>query len=332
MPCLLEQPIPMPSDADLLADRRRMRRKLSLWRTLAVLAGIAAVLAVGVRLVGTKNLPGLDRHIARITISGVITGDRRTLELIERVGESNAAAAIIKIDSPGGTVTGSEALYDALRRLATRKPVIAVVDGIAASGGYVAALGADRIVARQTAIVGSIGVLMQMPNVTKLLDTLGVKVESIKSSPLKAAPSGLEPTSPEARAAMQRVIDDSYDWFKALVRTRRGLNDTELAAVSDGRVHTGRQGLPMKLVDVLGDEGTARDWLAAEKKIDRKTPVRDWKPKTESDPLGLWSASARMARAAGLAPLARLLDEAAQWPEGVRLDAPMALWQPPFEQ
>ncbi len=322
----------MPSDADLLADRRRMRRKLSLWRALAVLAGIAAVLAIGVRLAGTRNLPGLDRHIARITISGVITGDKRTLEMIERVGESNAAAAIVKIDSPGGTVTGSEALYDALRKLSARKPVIAVVDGMAASGGYVAALGADRIVARQTAIVGSIGVLMQMPNVTKLLDTLGVKVESIKSSPLKAAPSGLEPTSPEARAAMQRVIDDSYDWFKALVRTRRGLNDAELAAVSDGRVHTGRQGLPLKLVDVLGDEGAARDWLASEKKIDRKTPVRDWKPKTETDPLGLWSASARIARAAGLSPLARLLDEAGQWPEGVRLDAPMALWQPPFEQ
>lgn len=317
--------------ADLLADRRRMRRKLTLWRGLAVLGGIAAVVAIGLRLGGTQNLPGLDRHIARITISGIITGDKRTLEMIERIGTSNASAAIIRIDSPGGTVSGSEALYDALRKLSSRKPTVAVVDGMAASGGYVAAIAADRVVARQTAIVGSIGVLMQYPNVGKLLETWGVRVESIKSSPLKAAPSGFETTSPEARAAIQRVIDDNYDWFKTLVKTRRSMNDTEVAAVSDGRVHTGRQGLPLKLVDSIGGESDALDWLAAEKKIDRKTPVRDWKPKSEADPLGLWSVSARLAKVSGLAGLGSLLDQAAGWPASLRLDAPLALWQPPLD-
>ncbi|MGL4728010.1 MAG: S49 family peptidase, partial [Bosea sp. (in: a-proteobacteria)] len=185
----------MPHDADLLADRRRIRRKLSLWRGLAAMAGLVALAAIGWRIAGDRAGTALDtRHIARITVSGVITGEKRTLEMIDRIAKSNAAAAIIKIDSPGGTVSGSEALYEALRKLNTRKPTVAVVDGVAASGGYIAALASDRIVARQTALVGSIGVLMQYPNVAKLLDNWGIKVEIQRSTPLKAAPSGVEPT------------------------------------------------------------------------------------------------------------------------------------------
>lgn len=322
----------MALEADHIADRRSLRRKLTLWRALAVLGVLAVIGVIGVRWGNIGNLAGLEQRVARITISGIITGDKATLELIRRVAASPAPAAIVHISSPGGTVTGSEALYLELRKLAAKKPTVAVVDGMAASGGYVAALGADRIFAQQTAIVGSIGVLMQIPNVGKLLDSVGVKVEEVKSSPLKAAPNGFEPTSPEARAALQRVVDDSYDWFKKLVRERRSLTDAELAAVSDGRVHTGRQGLPLKLVDALGNEDDARDWLAREKSISRTTPVRDWKPRAESDPLGLWSAAARLAQAAGLDPLARVIDTAASLPPGMRLDGPLALWQPPQDR
>lgn len=322
----------MSPDADLLADRRSLRRKLSLWRGLAVTAVVGALVLAGVRLGGGDALTGLESHVARLTISGLITGDKKTLQMIEKVGKSHAAAALVHIDSPGGTVTGSEALYEALRKLAAKKPVVAVIDGTAASGGYVTALAADQIVSRQTAIVGSIGVLIQYPDVTRLLETVGVKVESIKSSPLKAAPNGFEPTSPEARAAIQKVIDDSYDWFRKLVKDRRGLSDEELTAISDGRIHTARVGLSLKLVDQLGSEEEALDWLAKEKKIDRKLPVRDWKPTLDGDPLGLFTSSARLARAAGLGPLATLLERAGELPPGMRLDGPLALWQPPAHQ
>jgi protease-4 len=319
----------MPHDADLLADRRRIRRKLSLWRGLAALAGVAALAAIGWRIAGDGAGAALDtRHIARINVSGVITGEKRTLEMIERIGKSNAAAAIIRIDSPGGTVSGSEALYDALRKLNEKKPIVTVVDGMAASGGYVAALASDRIIARQTAVVGSIGVIVQYPNVTKLLDNWGVKVEIQRSTPLKAAPSGVEPTSPEARAALQRVIDDNYEWFRTLVRTRRGLTDAEAVALADGRVHTGRQGLPLKLVDKLGDESDAIEWLASEKKIDRKLPIRDWKPRNESDPFGAFGVSGELARMAGLTRLAAILDHLSESHAKLRLDAPLALWLP----
>jgi protease-4 len=322
----------MSSDADLLADRRSLRRKLTLWRLLALVGVLGAVGIAG--LAWSGRTPGsLSRaHIARVTISGFISGDRRTLDLIKSLETSRASAVLVKIDSPGGTTTGSEAIHDALRRLAARKPTVAVVDGLAASGGYIAALGSDHIVARQTSLVGSIGVLFQFPNVGRLLDTIGVKLEEIKSSPLKAAPNGFEPTSPEARAALQRVVDDNYDWFKRLVRDRRGLADPEVAAVSDGRVHSGRQAVALKLVDELGGEPEAIAWLEREKSVARNLPVRDWRRRSESSSFGLWSAGEAMARAAGLDDLAALIARAAEQPLGLRLDAPLALWQPALEK
>ena len=226
----------MSSDADLLADRRSLRRKLTLWRVLAVLGVIVAAVIGGLAWKGDSTGSLSSAHIARITVSGFISGDRRTLDLIKSVEDSKAVSAVVlRIDSPGGTTSGSEALHTALRQLAAKKPMVAVVDGVAASGGYIAAMGADRIVARQTSLVGSIGVLFQFPNLAKLMDTIGVKVEEVKSSPLKAAPNAFEPASPEAIAALRRVVEDNYDWFKRLVRDRRHLNDPELAAVSDGR-------------------------------------------------------------------------------------------------
>ena len=322
----------MSSDADLLADRRNLRRKLTLWRLLAVVGVIAAAVVAG--LAWTGRTPGglTQAHVARVTISGFISGDRRTLDLIKSLEDSRAAAVLVRIDSPGGTVTGSEALHTALRRLAAKKPTVAVVDGLAASGGYIAALGTDRILAQQTSLVGSIGVLFQFPNVTQLLDTVGVKFEAVKSSPLKAAPSGYEPTSPEARAALQQVVDDNYNWFKQLVRDRRHLADPEVAVVSDGRVHSGRRAVALKLVDGIGGEGDAIAWLESERGLAKDLPIRDWRRRNESSSYGLWSASEALARAAGLEALATIIARAAEQPIGLRLDGPLALWQPALEK
>ncbi|MFN3671179.1 MAG: signal peptide peptidase SppA [Bosea sp. (in: a-proteobacteria)] len=322
----------MSSDADLLADRRSLRRKLTLWRFLAALGVVAIAVIAG--LVWSGRTPGnlAQAHIARVTISGFISGDRRTLELIKSLEDSKASAVLLSISSPGGTTTGSEAVHDALRLLAAKKPLVAVVDGLAASGGYIAAMGSDHIVARQTSLVGSIGVLFQIPNVGRLLDTIGVNIETIKSSPLKAAPSGFEPTSPEARAALQRVVEDNYDWFKRMVQTRRKLADPELAAVSDGRVHSGRQALALKLVDAIGGEQEAIAWLEREKGVAKDLPVRDWRRRSEGSSFGIWSASEALARAAGLQSLATLIARAADQPVGMQLDAPLALWQPALEK
>src|SRR5262249_37886094 len=151
----------------------------------------------------------------------------------------------------GGTTAGSEQLHQALRELASKKPTVVVVDGLAASGGYIAAMASDHIVAQGTSLVGSVGVLFQYPDVTDLLKTVGVKIEAVKSSPIKAAPSGYEPTSPEARAAVESIVMDSYAWFKSMVSERRHLTGEALDKVADGRVFTGRQGIGLKLVDEI---------------------------------------------------------------------------------
>jgi protease-4 len=323
----------MSIQADLIADRRSMRRRLSLWRVLGVVGALIGVVGLAYAFGGRQLLGGGSEHVARLRIQGFISGDDRTLRLIRDVRLSKSVkAVIVQIDSPGGTVSGSEAIYLALRQLASEKPTAAVVTGLAASGGYIAAAAADRIVAQQTSLVGSIGVLFQIPNVSKLLDTVGVNVESIRSSPLKAAPSGFEPTSPEARAALDQVVKDHYDWFKGLVRERRKLNDAELAIVSDGRVHTGRQGIERKLVDVLGGERQAVDWLETERNVAKSLPIREWRRRSDSDALGLWSAASRIAAAAGFDAFASVLTRAGSIEPGVRLDGALALWQPALEK
>jgi protease-4 len=309
-----------------------MRRKLTFWRVLAVLF-IAVVIVGAATFLGRRSgFAGAGNYIARVTIQGLIRDDAERVQQLERLGQSTAArAVIVHVDSPGGTTAGSEQLYDALTRLKERKPIVIVVDGLAASGGYITAIAGDHIVAKQTSLVGSIGVLFQYPNFTDLLDKIGVKVESIKSSPLKAAPSGFEPTSPEARAAIESIIKDSYAWFRGLVQDRRHLNDDELQAVADGRVFTGHQGIGLKLIDELGDERTGIAWLAKEKNINDKLPVRDYElHRRFSDLPFLHAAAAAALEAAGFSGLARGLHEwgAIQAVERLNLDGLLALWHP----
>jgi protease-4 len=324
----------MALDADTIVDRRRMRRKLTFWRVLAILIVIGAVVAVGaaLRVPGTDVLTGqASGSIARVTITGLIRGDQERVEALERLGKSRARAVIVHINSPGGTTSGSEQLHDSLMRLKEQKPLVVVVDGLAASGGYIAAVAADHIVALETSLVGSIGVLFQYPNVADLLKTLGVKIEEIKSSPLKAAPNGFEPTSPEARAAIEAIVSDSYAWFKGMVKARRQLDDEMLQRVADGRVFTGRQGLGLKLVDELGDERTAVAWLAREKNIDPKTPVRDFRLRDRfSDLPFLHTAAVMVLEAMGLGAVARQIEVsgAIQAIERLNLDGLLALWHP----
>lgn len=310
---------------DLLADRRALRRKLSLWRLLALGLAALAIVGLALALAGPRwRSPGA--HVARLAVSGLITGDEASLKLVRDVARADdVRAALIVIDSPGGTTAGSERLHDEIRRLAARKPVVAVVGSLAASGGYIAAIGADQIVAEGNSLVGSIGVLFQYPDLTRLLDTVGVKMESIKSSPLKASPSPFEPTSEAARAAVAATVADSYAWFKDLVKARRAMSDAELAAVADGRVFTGRQALPLKLVDRLGGEREARAWLESEKKVPASLPLRDWKRERGFSDFGLSTLAAAAVEAAGFERLGATLRRGDL--EGAKLDGLLSLWQ-----
>jgi len=320
----------MSLDADSIVDRRRMRRKLTFWRVLAIVVIVLAIVGLAGVLSNRTGFAGA--YIARVTIQGLIRDDQERVQQLDRLARSTTArAVVVHVDSPGGTTAGSEQLYDSLMRLKEKKPLVIVVDGLAASGGYITALAGDHIVAKQTSLVGSIGVLFQYPNVADLLTKLGVKVETIKSSPLKAAPNGFEPTSPEARAAIESIIKDSYAWFRGMVQDRRHLSDDELQTVADGRVFTGHQAIGLKLVDEIGDERAGIAWLASEKKIDAKLPVRDYRLHDRfSDLRFLHAAAAVLLNAAGFSTLARGLDDfgTVQAIDRLNLDGLLALWHP----
>jgi protease IV len=322
----------MSLDSDVIVDRRRIRRKLTFWRVVAALLAIVAVVIIGtIATPGGRGAFTATGSIARVTIEGLIRSDQDRVEALERLADSKAAAVIVHINSPGGTTAGSEQLYDALVQLKAKKPLVVVVEGLAASGGYITAIAGDHIVAQQTSLVGSIGVLFQFPNFTDLMKTVGVKVEEVKSSPLKAAPNGFEPTSPEARAALDSLVKDSYAWFRDLVKTRRGMDDALLDKVADGRVFTGRQAVDLKLVDQLGDEKTAVAWLVAQKGIKSDLPVRDFKLAPRfGDLTFLRTAASITLDALGLNAIARQVEQTgvAQAVDRLSLDGMLALWRP----
>jgi protease-4 len=322
----------MSLDSDVIVDRRRIRRKLTFWRVAAALIAIAAIIAVAV-IAAPGGRTGLTSagSIARINIEGLIRSDQERVEALERLEKSQAAAVIVHINSPGGTTAGSEQLYDALTRLKAKKPLVVVVEGLAASGGYITAIAADHIIAQQSSLVGSIGVLFQFPNFSELLKTVGVKVEEVKSSPLKAAPNGFEPTSPEARAALDSLVKDSYAWFRGLVKERRAMDDAQLEKVADGRVFTGRQAVELKLIDQLGDEKSAVAWLVAQKGIKADLPVRDYKLTPRfGDLTFLRTAAAITLDALGLSAVARQIEQTgmAQAADRLGLEGMLALWHP----
>lgn len=262
----------MSLDADTRVDRRRLKRRLTFWRLAAVIAVVAAVL-----LVLDRSHPIFETdHIARLRVEGLIVDDPDRAEILHETADDPAAkAVIVRIDSPGGTVAGGESLYQSLRAVAAKKPVAVVMGEMATSAGYMAALAGDRIFAREGSVTGSIGVILQTTDITGLLAKLGVTTEALKSAPLKAVPSPLEPLTPAAREATMAVIRDVFDMFKEMVAKRRGLSPQQVAKVSDGRVFTGRQAIANGLVDEIGGQADAVRWLGTAFGIDTQLPVVD---------------------------------------------------------
>lgn len=317
----------MPLEADTIAARRKMRSRITFWRALAfVLGGIALVAIVWAGGSGGGfDLGRKADHVARIRIEGMITGNTNTLKMLRDIEKAKQVKALmVHIDSPGGTTAGSEAIYEHLRDIAKDRPVVAVMDTVAASGGYITAIGADHIVARGNTITGSIGVIFQWAQVKDLLTNLGITFRERKSGELKAEPNMFDEPSEKALAVTDAMIRDSFNWFTGLVKERRGLNPQQMSLISDGRVFTGRQALDAKLVDTIGGEEEARAWLEKEKKVSTKLKVVDWKPKPDPATGGLGLLGLRMV--AGWLGLQGAFDAAAR--KTVRLDGLLALWHP----
>jgi protease IV len=308
------------SQAELIVDRRRLKARLLRWRVAAVVAVFAALASL---FWTGDDFKKYSSHIARVRIEGLITGDQATLNLLDEIAKSDKiAAVIIRIDSPGGTTAGSEAVYEKIRVIAKDKPVVAVMDTVAASGGYITAIAAEYIVARGNTITGSIGVIFSFPEISKLLDTLGVKMEEIKSGELKAEPSPYKPVTDRARQVSNEMVQESFGWFTGLVVERRNLSIERVRVLADGRVYTGRQAAAAKLIDAVGGEETALEWLQAKKSVSKDLEVLDWANAANVDPAGLGFSAADWAmRLFGFDGLARRVESA-------RLDGLLVLWHP----
>ena len=276
----------MSLDTDTVLEQRRLRRRLVRWRTGAVLLGALALLAVvgsgesGFRLFNQGN------HIARVDIAGLITEDRDQIEMLRKAADDASVKAIVlAVNSPGGTTTGGEALYNAIEAATKKKPVVAVQGTIATSAAYMISLASDRIFAHGNTITGSVGVIFQFPEVHEALDKIGVKMNEIKSGPLKAVPSMFAPLDDQGRQLAQSMVAESQVWFLGLVTKRRNITAAAVPGLEAGRIYSGREALQYKLVDAIGDEQDAIAWLEKEKGVAAALPVVDWKPKRK-DPFG----------------------------------------------
>lgn len=308
----------MTLETDLLLDRRRLKRRLLLWRVAALLAVVGALLLAVDR---DGELKLARDHVARLTLSGTITEDRKMVEALAALAKDpTAKALLVVIDSPGGTVSGGESLHHAIARVGREMPVVAVMGATAASAGYMVALPAEQIFAREATLTGSIGVKLMLPEFSGLLEKLGVGDNSLASGPLKDEPSLSRPMSPAGRAAMQAIIDDMHAQFTAMVAAGRKMEPARVAELADGRAYTGRQALKLGLIDAIGGEREAREWLAEAKQVPATLPARDvgkrgWAERALGDD-----------RAEGLLPalfgalMKSLLSQ--------RLDGGWAIWQP----
>lgn len=321
----------MSLETEAVLDRRRMRRRLAFWRGASVLF---IGLLLGALMFGSEDLSTLTgtNQIARVAIEGTITDSRDQIAMLKKIRDADhVKGVIVFVNSPGGTTTGGESLYLALREVAGKKPVVAQFGTVAASAGYIVGLGTDHIVARGNTITGSVGVLAQWPEVSELLAKLGVKFNEVKSGALKAAPNPFEPASEGARRVMQDTIDDGFQWFLSLVKDRRGIEPSQVAGLMDGRIYSGRQAVALKLVDEIGGELEAVRWLETTRGVTKDLKVIDWKP-TED---GTWSrvtgsaseAAGRVAAAilGNLVPLGTLSPALGR----VGLDGLVSVWQPP---
>lgn len=267
-------------ERDFYEERRRKWRRSAFWRGFGV-AVVLGLIATAFTL-SDSFVPETDQ-IARFDIAGIISNDSQRSELLEDLSNSdNVRAVILRINSPGGTTVGSEALYEGIRQISAAKPVVAVLGEVAASGGYIAAIAADHVIGRGNTLTGSIGVILEYPDVTELMARVGVKLETVRSSELKAEPSPFRPSNPAARAVEDALVADSYAWFRNLVAERRALSGPALDAAANGSVLTGRLALDAGLIDEIGGETEARAWLESRDGALADLPVLDWAVETES--------------------------------------------------
>ncbi len=306
----------MTLETDAFIDRQRLKRRLTFWRVLAVVALVlAAIIAVPRHgRLGTAR-------VARYAINGVIGDGREQIEALDALRKDTSVhGVLLHLDTPGGAVGGGEGIHAALQQLAAAKPVVAVMDGTAASAGYMIAVAAPHIVARESTLTGSIGVILELGDVSGLLDKLGIKADPLVSGPLKGQPSFTAPLSAPGRQYLQALVMDLYDQFVGIVASGRHMDKDRVRQLADGRAYTGRQALGLGLIDEIGGEQQALHWMQTQRHIDASLPVHDVEKGTWLDRLGRGNSADSL--------LGLLFGARDGLSQSLHVDGFYALWQP----
>jgi protease-4 len=220
-------------------------------KVLIILVAVAIVARIIVVMSGDSEEVVLQESIAVVRLDDVIYDTKALDKKLKRLDENDKVKGIIlEINSPGGMIAPTQLLY--LRLMKMKKPVYAVMETIAASGGYYTAVAADRVYAMDSTITGSIGVIMQYSNMTGLFEKIGIENVVFKSGAMKDVPSPTRELSDAEKQYMQDNIMEYYDQFLRDVLKRRNVTETELRALADGRVFSGRKALEYKLIDRIG--------------------------------------------------------------------------------
>lgn len=252
---------------------------------IAVVIGFSFVLAIGffgLMFIGLMSgesdfeFASFGGDVGIVEVFGIIdeSSGRRWIRQIDKWAKSSSIEAIvIHINSGGGGAAISQEVYDAVRRASEEKPVVAAMASVAASGGYMIACGADRIMANPSTLTGSIGVIISFHTAGGLLDKIGLGTETIKSGDLKEVLTYTRPMEPEERLMIQNVVMDTYEQFVEVVAEGRGMEKAEVYPFADGAVFTGLQAYNHGLVDTIGGLKEAIDLAADLAGIDGEPDV-----------------------------------------------------------
>lgn len=219
-----------------------------------VFASIVLLLLVALSLsLAVMQKHPLKEKIALISIEGPIISSREIVdELKEHVKDRSIKAVVLRLDTPGGAVAPSQEIYEEVKKSAAEKKIIVSMGSIAASGGYYISAPADVIIANPGTLTGSIGVIMEIPNVEGLMTKIGIKTEVIKSGRHKDMASAFRKMDNEERKLLQDVMDNVHEQFIKAVADGRKLSVEDVRAIADGRIFTGQQAKALKLVDEIG--------------------------------------------------------------------------------
>ncbi|CEI85205.1 Signal peptide peptidase A, Serine peptidase, MER OPS family S49 [Ehrlichia minasensis] len=264
---------------DQLLKIEILNSKIKLWRFLVFLMAFVSLILCN--YIDTSKVSNFldNKYIAKVNIEGKIETNEDMDTLLKKIAkDEHVIGLILNINSPGGSVTGSEILYQNIRNIAKNKPVVAVLNDLAASGGYMAAIAADYIIARHTTITGSIGTLMQYIGVSSLAEKIGIHLKSIKSSNLKAATSPFEEFTKEKEESIRRIVNESYNYFIDIVADRRKMEKNQVLKIADGSIYTGSEALSIGLIDQIGGEDEAMDWFQSQNISTQKVKVLSKKP------------------------------------------------------